>query len=67
MSNKAEKASGAAAAGEFLKRYADWIMGLAALGLLVTLIVPVAPWFLDLLIAFNLTTGVLLLMVTMNA
>ncbi len=32
-----------AAAGAFLKRYADWIMGLGVLGLVVTLITPVSP------------------------
>src|SRR4026209_2219443 len=54
-------------AGALLRRYADWIMGLCVLGLIVTLITPVSPVFLDILIAFNLTISTLLLLVTMNA
>src|SRR5262245_49790750 len=53
--------------GAFLRRYADWLMGLGVLGLIVTLISPVHPVFLDVLIAFNLTVSTLLLLVTMNA
>ena len=56
-----------AAAGAFLKRYADWIMGLGVLGLVVTLITPVSPVVLDLLLAVNLTVSMLLLLVVMNA
>ncbi|MBK7878542.1 MAG: flagellar biosynthesis protein FlhA [Planctomycetes bacterium] len=55
------------AAGAFLKRYADWIMGLGVLGLVVTLITPVSPVILDLLLAVNLTVSMLLLLVVMNA
>ena len=55
------------AAGGTLKRYADWAMGIGVLGLLVTLITPISPFALDLLLATNITISVLLLMVTMNA
>jgi len=55
------------AAGGFLRRYADALMGIGVLGLLVTLITPISPAALDLLLATNLTISVLLLMVTMNA
>jgi len=54
-------------AGGTLKRYADWAMGIGVLGLLVTLITPISPFALDLLLATNITISVLLLMVTMNA
>ena len=55
------------AAGGALKRYADWAMGIGVLGLLVTLITPISPLALDLLLATNITISILLLMVTMNA
>src|SRR5690349_12163918 len=42
-------------------------MGLGVLGLIVTLIVPVSPLVLDLLLAVNITISALLLLVTMNA
>ena len=54
-------------AGGGLKRYADWAMGIGVLGLLVTLITPISPLALDLLLATNITISILLLMVTMNA
>ncbi|MCH2106425.1 MAG: flagellar biosynthesis protein FlhA, partial [Planctomycetes bacterium] len=54
-------------AGGALKRYADWAMGIGVLGLLVTLITPISPLALDLLLATNITISILLLMVTMNA
>jgi flagellar biosynthesis protein FlhA len=59
--------SGADRAGAAIKRYSDWLLGLGVLGLLVTLISPIPPVVLDLLLAINLTGAVLLLMVTMNA
>ncbi|MCA8980209.1 MAG: flagellar biosynthesis protein FlhA [Planctomycetes bacterium] len=53
--------------GEFLAKYADWIMGVGVMGLLVTLITPVSPHLLDILLATNITISMLLLMVTLNA
>jgi flagellar biosynthesis protein FlhA len=41
--------------------------GLGVLGLVFTLIVPVSPALLDVLVAFNLSISLLLLLVTMNA
>jgi len=52
--------------GRFLTRWADWAMGLGVLGLMVTLIVPLPAGVLDVLLAFNLTLSVLLLLVTMS-
>jgi len=52
--------------GRFLTRYADWGMGLGVLGLMVTLIVPLPSVVLDILLAFNISLSVLLLLVTMN-
>ncbi|MEE8468688.1 MAG: FHIPEP family type III secretion protein, partial [Planctomycetota bacterium] len=52
--------------GHFLHRYSDWLLGLGVLGLLVTLVSPLPPLALDLLLALNMTAAVLLLMVTMN-
>ncbi len=52
--------------GAFLTRWADWAMGLGVLGLMVTLLVPLPPQVLDLLLAFNITISVLLLLVTMS-
>ena len=57
----AERTSG------FVRRWADWIVAAGVLGLLVTLVTPVSPLVLDLLIAANLATSLLLLLVTMNA
>ena len=53
-------------AGALLRRYADWILGIGVLGLIVTLITPVSPLALDILVALNITTSLLLLLVTMN-
>jgi len=53
--------------GRFLKRYSDALLGLGVLGLLVTLVSPMPPIVLDVLIASNITIAVLLLMVTINA
>ncbi|MEM7306772.1 MAG: flagellar biosynthesis protein FlhA [Planctomycetota bacterium] len=52
--------------GELIRRYADWVMGIGVLGLMVTLLTPVAPVFLDVLLAFSITASLLLLLVTMN-
>ncbi len=53
--------------GGLLKRYSDWVLGVGVLGLMMTLITPLPAPLLDLLLAFNITISVLLLMVTMNA
>ena len=53
--------------GDFLAKYADWIMGVGVMGLLLTLITPVSPFILDILLATNITISMLLLMVTLNA
>jgi len=55
------------AAGAFLRRYADWIVGLGVLGLMVTLITPINPFVLDILLASNITISLVLLLVVMNA
>jgi len=52
--------------GRFLTRYADWAMGVGVLGMMVTLLVPLPPQALDVLLAFNLTVSVMLLLVTMS-
>ncbi len=52
--------------GRFLTRWADWAMGLGVLGLMVTLLVPLPAPLLDVLLAFNLTISVLVLLVTMS-
>lgn len=49
-----------------LKRASDWLMGFGVLGLLLTLVAPLPPLFLDLLLALNLSAAVMLLMVTMH-
>ena len=68
MSDENKKtAAGAQQFGELLRRYADWAMGIGVLGLMVTLITPVSPLALDILLATNITISLLLLMVTMNA
>jgi flagellar biosynthesis protein FlhA len=52
--------------GRFLTRWADWAMGLGVLGLMVTLLVPLPAPVLDVLLAFNISVSVLLLLVTMS-
>ena len=66
MSAGARSTAGTGQAGAFLARWADWGMALGVLGLMVTLIVPLPTPLLDLLLAFNITVSVLLLLVTMN-
>ena len=56
-----------AAGGGFLDKYSDWLMGIGVLGVLITLVTPIPPPVLDILLATNITIAVLLLMVTMNA
>ena len=52
--------------GERLVRHADWIVGVGVLGMIVTLVMPVSPVILDVLVATNITISLLLLLVTMN-
>ncbi len=52
--------------GVFLARYADWVMGIGVLGLMVTLLTPVSPAVLDVLLAANITFSLMMLLVTMN-
>jgi flagellar biosynthesis protein FlhA len=66
MANSSDKAANLQQAGSALRRYADWILGIGVLGLIVTLITPVSPLVLDIMVAFNITASLLLLLVTMN-
>ncbi len=52
--------------GRWLTRYSDWVMGLGVIGLMITLLTPLPPGFLDILLAFNVTCSLLLLLVAMN-
>jgi flagellar biosynthesis protein FlhA len=52
--------------GERLIRHADWVMGLGVLALMVTLIVPVPPAVLDVLLTINIAFSLLMLLVTLN-
>jgi flagellar biosynthesis protein FlhA len=63
----ADTANTSQQAGALLKRWADLLLAVGVLGMLVTLIVPVAPWILDSLLAINLAVSLLLLLVVMNA
>ena len=49
-----------------LKRMTDWMLGFGVLGLLLTLVAPLAPVALDLLLALNLSSAILILMATMH-
>ncbi|MFT5048628.1 MAG: flagellar biosynthesis protein FlhA [Chlamydiales bacterium] len=51
----------------FLRKYSDAMLGVGVLGLMVTLIMPMPPLLLDLMLALNISSGVLLLVLTMNA
>ena len=57
----------AAARQDRLKRVTDWLLGFGVLGLLLTLVAPLPPIVLDLLLAVNLSAAVMLLMLTMHA
>ena len=57
----------APAAHDRLRRMSDWMLGIGVLGLLVTLVAPLPPLVLDLLLAMNLSGAVMLLMLTMHA
>ena len=61
------KTQGTQLAGGALKRWADWALAIGVLGLVLTLISPVPPQVLDVLLAVNITASLLLLLVTMNA
>lgn len=52
--------------GAFLRRYADWIMGVGVLGVVITLVSPLPPAILDVLLAINLAVALLLLLLAMN-
>jgi flagellar biosynthesis protein FlhA len=67
MAESTTLSSQAQAAGALLRRYADWIVGLGVLGLMVTLITPINPFVLDVLLASSITVSLLLLLVVMNA
>jgi len=54
-------------AGAWLRKYADAILAVGVLGLVLTLVTPLPPAVLDVLLAVNITTSLLLLLVTMNA
>jgi flagellar biosynthesis protein FlhA len=54
-------------AGAFLGRWADWMLAGGVLGLVLTLISPIPPALLDVLLAVNITASLLILLVTMNA
>jgi flagellar biosynthesis protein FlhA len=58
---------GTQTAGGALRRYADWVLAIGVLGLVLTLVSPVPPQVLDVLLAVNITASLLLLLVTMNA
>jgi flagellar biosynthesis protein FlhA len=57
---------GAQGVGRWLMRHADWVLGLGVLGLMITLILPLPPNLLDVLLAGNVTFSLLLLLVTIN-
>jgi len=59
-------ANAAEALGGGIKRHADWIMGVGVLGLVLTLVTPLPPALLDLLLALSVATSLLLLLVTLN-
>lgn len=53
-------------AGQWLKRWSDWILGIGVLGLVLTLIAPISPWFLDILLTINIAGSLLLLLVVLS-
>ena len=66
MVNQGRTPAAGESAGAFLRKYADWILGLGVLGLVLTLVAPIPPVLLDLLLAINITTSLMLLLLTMN-
>lgn len=67
MANLQSASSGAGATYDRVKRATDWMLGFGVLGLLLTLVAPLPPIALDLLLAVNLSAAVMLLMLTMHA
>jgi flagellar biosynthesis protein FlhA len=61
-----DNSNGAQGFGVLIVRYADWIVGVGVLAMLLTLITPVSPFVLDIMLAFNITISLMLLLVTMN-
>jgi flagellar biosynthesis protein FlhA len=53
--------------GQLMRRYADWVVGVGVLGLIVTLVSPLPPLLLDALLALNLASSLLLLLLAMNS
>ncbi len=53
--------------GEALRRYSDWVVGVGVLGLVVTLVSPLPPAVLDALLALNIASALLLLLLSMNS
>ncbi|MEM8709397.1 MAG: flagellar biosynthesis protein FlhA [Planctomycetota bacterium] len=49
------------------RSFSDWFLGFGVLGLMMTLVAPLPPVALDLLLALNLSCAVMLLMLTMHA
>ncbi|MEZ5979736.1 MAG: flagellar biosynthesis protein FlhA [Planctomycetota bacterium] len=66
MAGATRNAGFATTFGERVIRHADWVMGVAVLGLMVTLITPIPPQMLDVLLTFNITFSLLMLLVTLN-
>ena len=66
MADPTRAAAGLQGTGAFLGKYADWFLAVGVLGLVITLVSPVPPAMLDVLLAVNITTSLLLLLVTMN-
>ncbi len=65
--NDEQQGLGAArSVGDWIARYADWVMGVGVLGLMVTLVTPIPPVMLDMLLTVNITMSLLMLLVTMN-
>ncbi len=52
--------------GGFLRRYADWMIAIGVLGLVITLITPIPAMLLDLLLAVSITFSLMILLVTMS-
>lgn len=59
-------AAGVAGLGQLLIRHADWVMGIGVLGMLLTLVTPIAPGLLDALLAANIALSLMMLLVTLN-
>lgn len=53
--------------GAALRRYSDWVVGVGVLGLVVTLVSPLPPALLDALLALNIASALMLLLLSMNS